>query len=155
MREASNTWTEPGHRRAPWFRAHSPANAAQRLRLHQHVDDLFEKERGPLGAADDERFQVLQPAVGTEPSIQVLLHHAVRQRLERDVSRPRMSVPRITVVETVRRDEEQRRVGESLNEGIDDRLCLGIGPVQILDEHDKRLDTRGVGEQCVTLSIVS
>ena len=141
MRAARTASTVPAPRsRRSVGRGRCAPSLAQGLGLHQRLHGLLEEERIPLGPLDEERREPLEPGVSTEEGPKELLRALRRQRVEAELGVGGLAAPGVLILGAVVDQEAERRRPEALDQAVEQRLRLGVDPVEIFDHEEQGLD---------------
>ena len=116
------------------------ALADQRLRLHQGPHALLEEERIALRPLDQEPLERAERRVGAEQRLEQLVGALGRQRIEPELAVVGLAAPGVLVLGAVVDEEQEARRGQALDEAVEQRLGLGVDPVQVLEDQQQRLD---------------
>jgi hypothetical protein len=107
---------------------------------HEHADDLDRVERDPLGARHDPPCRV-----GRQPRDQAgqeLAHRSIRQRLEGQAGEVALAGapvrPRVEELGPRQAEHVDRGVSAPLDQVVDEGQQPGVGPLQVLEDHDDR-----------------
>jgi hypothetical protein len=111
----------------------------QDLRLDEGPDALFEEERIPLGSLDQEPLERLDGRVLTEQSPQEFIGRLGWQRVDAELPVVALPAPAVLVLGPVVDEQQQMGRREALDQSVEQRLGLGVDPVEILEHDEERL----------------
>ena len=108
--------------------------------LDLHPDALLEEKRVPPRLLDEQLFEGRDLVVVAEHHAEKLLGFLGKQRMDAELRVVTLTAPLVLVFRTVVDEEKNPRGGELLDQAVEERLGLGVDPVQILEDHAQRLD---------------
>ena len=115
------------------------ARADQRAELDERAHALLEEERIAAGALGEQPLQRLERRVVAEQRIEQVF--GARARADRCASaRNQGLAPFVLVFGAIVHQQQHARERQALDQAVQDRLGLGIDPVQVLEHHQQRLD---------------
>src|SRR6185503_12255460 len=100
---------------------------------------LLQQERVALGAEDERRFQRLDRRIMAQQSGQKLVGAGLTERIDPKLRVVGLVAPGVGVLRPVVDQEQQARGRERLDQAVEERLSLGVDPVEILEDQQKRL----------------
>ena len=128
-----------------------PASAPrpdQHLLLDQRANALLEEERVALRAVDQE---LLERAARSGPSPSSTRRScsafSAGSGVEPQLGVVRLVAPRVPVLGPVVDEQQDARGGQALDQAVQERLRLGIDPVQVLEDEEERLRLALADEQ--------
>src|SRR5262245_6744698 len=139
-----------GRNRQALDRSREPVGAAradQHSRLDQRPHALLKVERIRLRPLDQETPEGGQGVIGAQERIEQLVRALRRQRIDAELAVVCLASPWMAVLRPVVDEEQQARRREALDETVEQRLCLPVDPVQVLEDQDERLLLRFAQEQ--------
>src|SRR5882724_5209312 len=83
---------------------------------------------------------MLHPSVVPQEGLQEFLGARRGQRVEPQLGAVRLVPPVVLVLGAVVDEQEQAGGGQALNQAVEDRLGLGVDPVQVLEDQEQALD---------------
>ena len=113
--------------------------ADQHLRLHQGADALLQEEGVALGALDQALLERLQAGIVPQQGLQQCLGARRGQRVEPELGVVGLAAPAVLVLGAVVDQQEQTGGGQALDQAVEERLGLGVDPVQVLEDQEQRL----------------
>ena len=72
-----------------------------------------------------------------EQDVQQLVGTGRRQRIESQLRVVALLPPAVLILAPVRDEQQQARAGQALDQTVQQRLGLGVDPVQVLDEQEQ------------------
>ena len=117
-----------------------PLLAGQRFGLHERPDAFLQKEGVPLRPRDQGLLERLEARGAAEQGVQQLARALGRQRVEAQLTIICLAAPAVLVVWTVVDEKQDARSRQPLDQAVEQRLGLRVDPVQILEDHEQRLD---------------
>ena len=114
-----------------------PAPSAQDPRLDQRPHPLLQEEGIALGPLDQQAREGGQARVIAEQSVQELVGTGRRQRIEAQLRVVALLAPTVLILAPVRDEQQQARPGQALDQAVQQRLGLGVEPVQVLHEQEQ------------------
>src|SRR5262249_1633860 len=113
--------------------------ARQHFCFHKAPHALLEEERVAFRALDEQRAKRSQRSVGAEQAVEQALGRLGPERVESNLGVVALASPLVSILESVV-DEQQQWVGrKALDQAIEQRLAVGIEPVQVLDDEQHGL----------------
>ena len=141
MRAASTAWTVAGTRmlvdRAG--QAVGAALADQRAGLDQRADALLQEERVALGPLDQQRLQRLDGRIVAEQRGQQLVGAGLPERVDPELGVVALVAPGVGVLRAVVDQQQDAGGRQALDQAVEQRLGLGVDPVQVLEDQQQRL----------------
>src|SRR5262245_59494137 len=120
----------------------------QDMSLDQGPHALLDKQRVPPCPSREESLERLDRRVAAQQGVEQLLRALRRKRIKADLRVVCLAPPVVVaVLGPVADQDEQRRRGQALDEAIEERLRLGVDPVQILEDDEERLLPRFAQQQ--------
>ena len=123
------------------------ALADERLGLDQRPNALLQEEGIALGPLDQDRREGLDRPVLAKEAVEQLDGALGRQRIEPELGVVGLAAPAVLVLGPVVDEEQEPRRRQALDEAVQQRLGLGVDPVEILEDHQERLDLGLAQEQ--------
>jgi hypothetical protein len=116
------------------------------LRLPRDVsgDDLQE-EGIPLGPLDQHPRERRERAVLAQEGPEQRLGALGGQRVDPELEVVGLAAPGVLVLGPVVDEEQEAGRREALDQAIEERLGLGVDPVEVLEDHEQRLDPGSPG----------
>src|SRR5262249_45574566 len=127
-------------------------NARQRLRqpigarlaykypgLHQRAYALLQEEGVALGAGDEQPFQWLQTGIIPQQGLEELVSARWRQWVQPQLRVVGLAAPGVLVLGAIVDQQQETSRGQALDQAIEQRLGLGINPVQVFKHQQQRL----------------
>ena len=114
--------------------------ADEHARLHQRLDALLQEKGVALGPLDQPRRERRQPGIIAQQLLEQRLGTVTRQRVEAQLGIEGLAGPAVLILRTVTDEEQQAHGRQAIDEAVEERLCLGVDPVQVLDDQHHRLD---------------
>ena len=108
--------------------------------LRQRLDRLLQEEWIPFGALDQESLESLQLGVMAEERIEERMGAVRRQRVEAELTVGRLVAPGVLVLGAIVDQQAEPRGREGLDEAVEERLRLGIDPLEVLEHEKQGLD---------------
>lgn len=115
------------------------ALAPQDPGLDQGVHALFQEEGVALGTGNQERGKGCEAGVIPQQRLEQLVGAGWGQRVEPQLRVVRLTAPAVLVLGAVVDQQEQPGGGQALHQAVQERLGLGVNPVQILKHQAQRL----------------
>ena len=115
------------------------ALADQHPGFHQGPDALFQEKGVALGALDQEPLERHQAGVVPQQGLQQFLGARGGQGVEPELRVVGFISPAVLVLGAVVDEQEQAGGGQALDQAVEDRLGLGVDPVQVLEDQEQRL----------------
>ena len=112
------------------------------MHSHQRPHGLLQKEGVPLGLLDEERREPLEPGVLAEEAPEEFARTLGRQRVKALLRVGRLAAPAVLILGAVVDQEAESGRRETLDEAVEERLRLGIDPVEVLHHEQYGLDLR-------------
>ena len=116
-----------------------PALADQHPGLHQGAHALLQEEGIALGTRNEELDQRLQGRMIPEELVQQFLGTRGGERIEAELRVVRLAAPAMVIVGTVVDEEHEAGRGQAVDQVVQERLGLGVDPVQVLHDQEQRL----------------
>ena len=141
MRAASTACTVAGTwmRRQGLRQAIGARLADQHPGLHQRAHALLQEEGIALGARDQEPLERCQAGVVPQQGLEELVGARRRQRIEPQLRVVGLAAPAVLVLRAVVDQQQEAGRGQALDEAVEQRLGLGIDPVQVFEDQQQRL----------------
>ena len=117
-----------------------PALSDKGLRFHEGPHALFQKERVAIRPLDEQGPQRGQLGVGAQQRLQEILGPFAQKRVDAELRVVGAVAPGVLVLGAIGDEEQETGGGEAVDQAVEPRLGLGINPVQILEDHEQRLD---------------
>jgi hypothetical protein len=92
-----------------------------------------------LGALDQARFEPLQTGIVSQEALQQGLGTRRGQRVEPELGVVGLRVPAVLILGAVVDRQQQASSGQALHQAIEERLGLGVDPVQVLEDQQEGL----------------
>ena len=142
MRAASTACTVAGTSMAGSGRAsrYAPRSPDRRPGLDEGPDALLQEERVALGPRDQQALERIEAGVGPEQRAEELLGGLRRQGVQPELRVVRPAAPLVLILRPVVHEEQEPRRRQALDEPVEQRLGLGVDPVEVLEDHQERLD---------------
>jgi hypothetical protein len=102
--------------------------------LNKLAHALFQEERIALRPRDQGRLERLESGVGPEHRTEELLGGLPRQGVEPDLCVGGAGAPGASILRTVIHKEQQPRTRQALDELVEQRLGLGVDPVEVFED---------------------
>ena len=116
------------------------ALADQRAGLDQRADALLQKERVALGPLDEQAFErVERSSVRAEQRLQQLVGARGWQGVQPKLLVVGLPMPGVLILRAVVHQQQQARGRQAVHQAIQQRLGLGVDPVQVLEHQQQRL----------------
>ena len=112
----------------------------ERPGLYQASQALFQEEGIPLRPRDQQSPHVTEARVRSEQRVKHRLGTIRRQRIQSQLRVVRLAPPLVSILRPVVHEEEHARRWDAFHQAIKERLGLGINPVEILEDHQQRLE---------------
>ena len=116
-----------------------PRVADQHLRFHQGAHALLQEEGVPLGALDQALFERLQTGIVPQEALEQGLGTRRRQRVEPELGVVGLLAPAVLILGAVVDQQEHVGGGQALHQAIEERLGLGVDPVEVLEDQQEGL----------------
>ena len=116
----------------------APALPDENTVLGQRPDAFLEKEGVPLGAIDQYLLESGEISVSADEGGEKLLRASWRQRIDTELAVASLAPPVVPVFRSVIDEEENPRGRQAVDQAVEERLGLGVDPVQILEEKTYR-----------------
>ena len=107
--------------------------------FHQGTDALLQKKGVTLGALDQEPLERHQAGIVPQEGLQQFLGARGGQGVEPELGVVSLVPPAVLVLRAVVDEQEQAGGGQALDQAVEDRLGLGVDPVQVLEDQEQRL----------------
>ena len=124
-------------------RPHQPIRAPfpdQHLGLHEGLDTLLQEEGVSLSPLDQHPLERLEGAVLPQQGVEQFFSALGRQRVDPELEVVGFAAPVVLVFGPVVDEEQDAGRRQALDEAVEQCLGLGIDPVDILEDHEERLD---------------
>ena len=108
-----------------------PAIPDQRPGLHQGLHRLLEEEGVAFGPLDQHALEALEALVLAQERGEQLFSALERQRIDPELGVVGLARPGVLVLGTVVDDEQDARGRQAFDQGIEQRLALGVDPVEV------------------------
>ena len=112
---------------------------ARAPRLDERPHALLEEERVAAGPRDEERLQRLDAGVGPSKRQEQLAGALGRQGVQAELGVVALAAPAMLVLRPVVDQQEHPGGGQALDQAVEERLRLGVDPVEVLEDHEQRL----------------
>ena len=141
MRAASTACTVAGTWMAGSGRAsrYAPRSPDERPGLDEGPHALLQEERVAFRPRDQHASQRLEAGVGPEQRAEELLGALRREGVQPELRVVGPASPAMRVLRPVVHEEEQPGRRQALDEPVEQRLGLGVDPVEVLEDHQERL----------------
>ena len=126
-------------RRQGLGQAIGPRLADQHPGLHQGPHALLQEEGIALGALDQELLERRQAGIVPQQGLQQCLGARGRQRVEPELGVVGLAAPAVLVLRAVVDQQQQAGRGQALDQAVEQRLGLGVDPVQVLEDQQQGL----------------
>src|SRR5262245_43149013 len=100
---------------------------------------LLEKERIALCRANEESLYRLELGIGPEEHLQQLVNGLRGERLQPQMPVVGLSTPAMDELRPIVDKQQNSRGAQAVHENVEQRLRLGVDPVQVLEHQDERL----------------
>ena len=107
--------------------------------LDHYPDALFEEEGIPPCLLDQQQLEGGQAVIVSEHEAEKLVRVLGRQWEDTELRVVALAGPRVPIFLPVVDEEQHPRGGEALDQAIEERLGLGVNPVQVLEDDAQRL----------------
>src|SRR5262245_45818611 len=111
----------------------------QDLRLHQSPHTLLKEERVPFRPLDQQALEGLEPRIAPEKGLQQLTGAFGGQGVDAELPVVRLSAPAVLILGPVVDEQQQTCRWQTFHKVVEQRLGLGIDPVEILEQDQERL----------------
>jgi len=134
---------------------HDPGHAIratltrQDSRLDQRADALLDEERVALGPLDHEPLERGERRVAPEQGVEQGLGALEGQGIDLELPVVGLAPPAVAVLRAVVHEEEHAGRGQALQQAVEQRLGLGVDPVQVLEQDHERLHLALAQEQAL------
>ena len=115
------------------------ALADQHPGFHQGPDALLQEKGVALGALDQEPLERHEAGIVPQEGLQQFLGARGGQGVEPELRVVGLVPPAVLVLGAVVDEQEQAGGGQALDQAVEDRLGLGVDPVQVLEDQQQRL----------------
>src|SRR5215813_4810440 len=119
------------------------------LGLDKRPDTFFQEKRIPLGATNQGPPERLEGRILAEQGRQQLLGTLGRQGIDAELEVVGLAAPPVLVLGSVVGEEQDTGGGQTLHETVEQRLGLGVDPVEVLDDQQHGLDLALPEEQAL------
>jgi hypothetical protein len=119
-----------------------PVGAAlpdQRPGLDERPDALLQEERIALCSLDQHALERIESDVGPDQRAEELSGVIVRQGIEPELRVVGAAAPLVRILRPVVHEEQHPGRRQALDQRVEQRLGLGIDPVEIFEDHEQRL----------------
>ena len=116
-----------------------PRLAHQHPGLHQGAHALLQKEGVALGARNQELLEGCQAGIIAQQGLQELVSAGRGQRVEPQLRVVRLAAPAVLVLRPVVDQQQELGRGQALDQTVEQRLRLGIDPVQVFKHQEQGL----------------
>ena len=113
--------------------------AHERVGFRQRLDRLLQEKWIPFGSLDQERLESMQLGVMAEKRIEKHVRVLRRQRVEAELTVGRLVAPGVLMLRAVVDQKAEPRGREALDEAVEERVRLGVDPLEILEDKKQRL----------------
>ena len=110
---------------------------------------LFEKEGVAAGTRHQQRLQRAEAGVVAQKRLEQSVGAVGGEGVEAELEIGALARPRMAVIGAVGHQEHDARRGHRIHQGVEQGLRLGVGPVQILDDHEQGLPLARADEQAL------
>jgi len=117
-----------------------PTRPDEHLRLDERPHTFFQEERVPLGATNQGPPERLEGRILAEQGRQQLLGTLGRQGIDAQLEVVGLAPPPMLVLGSVVGEEQDTGGGQTVHETVEQRLGLGVDPVEVLDDQQQGLD---------------
>ncbi len=124
-----------------------PTRADQHPGLHQSAHAFFQEEGIALRARDEELEERRQGRVVPEEPVQQFLGTRGGERVEPELGVGRLTAPVMVVFGTVVDEEHEAGRRQAVDQAVQERLRLGVDPVQVLHDQEQGLDLARLQQQ--------
>src|SRR5262249_56809978 len=107
--------------------------------LHQGANALFQKEGIALRASDQELCEWRQADIIPEQRLYELVRTRWRQGVQAKLCIVGLVAPAVLVLWPIIDQEQQPDRRETLDQAVEQRLRLGVDPVQVFEDQHQRL----------------
>ena len=107
--------------------------------FHQGAHALFQKERVPLRALDQESFERCQTGVVSQQGLEEGVGARRGERVEPHLGIVRLTAPAVLVLRAVVDQQQEAGRWQALDQVVQQGLGLGIDPVQVLTDQEQGL----------------
>src|SRR5262249_46044923 len=115
------------------------AFAYQHLRLDERLHALLQEEGITFGTGDQEWGERYQTRVSAQECLQQLVCRRRGQWVEPYLGVKGLTAPAVLILRAVVDQEEDAGGGQALDQAVEERLRLGIDPVQVFEDQQQRL----------------
>src|SRR5262249_26293085 len=112
----------------------------EHLGLDERPHTFFEEERVPLGATNQGPPERLEGRILAEQGRQQLLGTLGRQGIDAQLEAVGLPSPSVLVLGSVGGEEQNAGRGQTVHETVEQRLSLGVDPVEVLYDQQQGLD---------------
>ncbi|HEX9408362.1 MAG TPA: hypothetical protein VGA23_01790 [Methylomirabilota bacterium] len=116
--------------------------AEQRPRLDHRAYTLLDEKRITPGLAGKQGLERIERSVGSEQGIEQFAGGLRREHVEAQLRVERLVAPAVAVFGTIVDKKQQAYDRKALDKTVEERLRLGVDPVEILEDHKERLNLR-------------
>ena len=117
-----------------------PALARQRLGLDKSSHALLQEKRIALRPRDQDPLQRIEAGVRPEQRAEERLGGLRWEGVQPELHVVGPAAPRVLILRPVVHEEQEPRRRQALGERVEQRLGLGVDPVEVLEDHQQRLD---------------
>ena len=114
------------------------AGTAEHTGLDEGLHAFLEKERVAFRSLDQQVAKLQHARIVAQEAGQQLLGAPGPERVDPDLAIVRLAAPRVLVFGTVIDREEQAGRRKALDQGVEERLGLGVDPLKILEHEQQR-----------------
>ena len=117
----------------------SPPLPEQDFRLHDRPHTLLEEERIPFRPLEEQLLERRETWVGPEQVDEQVARALRRERIHPQLPVVGLALPSVLVFGPVAGDHQEPRRRQALDQAVEQRLRLGVYPVQVREEQQERL----------------
>jgi hypothetical protein len=107
--------------------------------LDERPHALLQEERVALRPRDQPALERIEAGVGPEQGVEELLRVIVRQGVQPELRVVRATAPGVLILRPVVHEEQQPGGRQAFDEPIEQRLGLGVDPVEVFEDDQQRL----------------
>ena len=111
----------------------------QRLGLHKGPNALLEEEGVAVRPLDKQSLQWFKTRIGPEQAAEEVVCALGRQGVDPELPIVGLTAPAVMVLGPVVDQQQEPGSGQTLDQAVEQHLGLGVDPVQVLEQHQKRL----------------
>jgi hypothetical protein len=108
--------------------------------VHEAPHALLEEEGVTLGPCEEERLERLEAHIVSQEALQQLARLLGREGVEPELTVVGLPAPAVPVLGAVVDEQQEPGCRQALDQAVEDGLRLRVDPVEVLDDHEERLD---------------